>query len=318
MSKSNAFTASQELRVFPKSTMARGQPASIECLEIAGQVYAISRGVASVVSLEDDWFEDVADPLAVIETLKSGAGFKPDIFTFWQRVPDVELKYPFHVEWEEVAALPIASYDHWWNHQIKSRIRNLIRKAERQGLVVKESAYDDDFVRGMTAIFNEAPIRQGRKFWHYGKDFQTIKTQFARNIGRETMIGAYFENEMIGFIMMGDAGRYGVTTQIISAIKHRDKNTNNALIAKAVELCERKKLPYLVYLYWSDDSLAEFKRRCGFEKVRVPRYFVPLTPRGNLILKLGLHRGWKELLPKNVKASLKRLRSGWYGQAGGE
>ena len=106
MSKSNAFAASRELRVFPKSTMARGQPANIECLEIAGQVYAISRGVGTVVSLEDEWFEDVADPLAVIEVLKSSAGFKPDVFTFWQRDPDVELRYPFHVEWEEIAALP--------------------------------------------------------------------------------------------------------------------------------------------------------------------------------------------------------------------
>ena len=318
MSKSNALTAPQELKVFPKETMARGQPASIECLEISGQVYAISRGIGTLVSLEDDWFEDVADPLAVIETLKGSASFKPDIFSFWQRVPDVELRHPFHVEWEEIAALPVKSYDHWWNHQIKSRIRNLIRKAEKQGLTVKEATYDDDFVRGMTAIFNEAPIRQGRKFWHYGKDFQTVKRQFARNLKRESLIGAYYENEMIGFVMLGDAGRYGVTTQIISSIKHRDKSTNNALIAKAVELCERKKLPHLVYLYWSDDSLTEFKRRCGFEKVRVPRYFMPLTPKGRLVLKLGLHHGWKGLIPNNVKTSLKRLRSGWYGHGGGE
>jgi hypothetical protein len=114
--------------------------------------------------------------------------------------------------------------------------------------------------------------------------------------------------------MMGNAGRFGVTGQIISAIKHRDKSPSNALIAKAVDLCERNKLPYLVYLYWGDDSLAEFKRRCGFEKVAVPRYFVPLTQRGRLALKLGLHRGWKRLLPDQVKAPLKKLRGrlvGW-------
>ncbi len=266
MSKSNSLTTTQEMKVFTKETMVKGQPAKMDCMEIGGQIYAIARGPVTVVSLEDEWFEDVADPAAVVEALNESAGFKPDIFTFWQRLPDLEPKHSFHTEWEELAVLPIKSYDHWWNHQIKSRIRNQIRKAEKEGLVVKEAAYDDDFVRGMTAIFNEAPVRQGRKFWHYGKDFQTVKRQFSRYIHRENMIGAYYQNELIGFVMMGNAGRYGVTGQIISAIKHRDKSTNNALIAKAVELCEKRKLPYLVYLFWSGDSLTEFKRRCGFQK----------------------------------------------------
>src|SRR5262249_47490975 len=150
----------------------------------------------------------------------------------------------------------------------------------------------------MTAIFNETPVRQGRRFWHYGKDFHTVKTQFSRFIHREDIIGAYYQDELTGFIMMGSACRYAVTNQIISAIKHRDKFPNYALIAKAVELCERKRIPYLVYLFWTDDSLAEFKRRSGFVKTRVPRYFVPLTPKGRIALKLGLHRSWKTLLPK--------------------
>src|SRR5204862_6677384 len=157
---------------------------------------------------------------------------------------------------------------------------NLIRKCEKEGVEVRQTAFDDDFVRGMTAIFNEAPVRQGRRFWHYGKDFETIKRQFSRFLFREDMIAAYYRGEMIGFIMLGNAGHYGVTGQIISAIKHRDKSTNNVLIAKAVELCEKKKLPWLVYLFWSADSLAEFKRRCGFIKTRIPRYFVPPTTRG--------------------------------------
>ncbi len=108
-------------------------------------------------------------------------------------------------------------------------MRSQIRKAEKEGVVVRETRYDDDFVRGMTAIFNEAPVRQGRRFWHYGKDFETVKRQFSRYIHREHMIGAYYHDEMIGLIMLGNAGRFGITGQIISSIKHRDKATNNAL-----------------------------------------------------------------------------------------
>lgn len=313
MLDSSTSKSTPEPKVFAKEILIKGQPAQLECIEIGGQTYAITRGAIDMVSLEDEWYEDVRDPELAIKTLKNSRRFKPDIFTFWQRLPDIEPKYAFPIEWEEIAVLPIKSYDDWFNNQIKSRTRNQIRKADKEGIVVRETAYDDDFVRGMTAIFNESPVRQGKKFWHYGKDFETVKRQFSRFISREHMIGAYYKNELIGLIMMGNAGHYGLTGQIISTIKHRDKSTNNALIAKAVEVCEKKGLPHLVYLFWSEDSLAEFKRRCGFEKTRIPRYFVPLTQKGKLALKLGLHRGWKELLPKELKRSFKKLRSRWYG-----
>lgn len=308
---SNTLSLPSELRVFAKDTLVKGQPARIDCLDIDGQTFSISRGPANVVSLEDEWYEDVRDPQAVINSLREQRAVSADIFTFWQRLPDIEPRYAFQREWEAIAVLE-ANYDRWFNQVIKSRVRNQIRKAEKEGIVVRETAYDDDFVRGMTAIFNEAPVRQGRRFWHYGKDFDTVKRQFSRYIHREHMLGAYFNGEMIGFIMLGNAGSFGITGQIISSVKHRDKGTNNALIAKAVEVCEQAGLQHLVYLFWSEDSLSEFKRRCGFERTLVPRYYVPLTLRGEMALKAGAHKGWKAMVPAGLKSSLKRFRASWY------
>jgi hypothetical protein len=299
---------------FSKDTLTKGKPDQIRCIEIGGQTFSISRGPLTVVSLEDEWYEDLKDPQAVIEALKQAKDVGADLFTFWQRMPDVTPSHPYHQEQEEIAVLSITSYDHWWKDQIKSRVRNQIRKAEKEGILVKETSYDDEFVKGMTAIFNEAPIRQGRKFWHYGKDFETVKSQFSRYLFRERMIGAYYQGEMIGLMMLGNAGRFALTGQIISSLKHRDKSPNNALIAKAVEVCASQGLGYLIYLFWSDDSLAEFKRRCGFEKVTVPRYYVPLSWRGELALKTGAHHGWKAMLPKGLKRSLKRVRGMWYAR----
>lgn len=310
--------ANGELRLYSQDTLVKGQPARIDCVDVLGQRYALAHGLVKILGLEDDWYEDVRDPEAVIEKLRNSRGFKPDLFTFWQRLPETEPRFKFHIEWEEIAVLPIESYDHWFNRQIKSRVRNQIRKAEKEGISVKETAYDDEFVRGMTAIFNEVPVRQGRKFWHYGKDFETVKRQFSRYIHREDTIAAYYRGEMIGLLMLGNAGHFGLTGQIISAIKHRDKATNNLLIAKAVEVCAYKKLPYLCYLFWSGDSLAEFKRRCGFEALRVPRYYVPLTPKGRLALRMGAHRGWKGMIPDPLKSTLKRLRSRWYSMKGAD
>jgi hypothetical protein len=303
------------IRSFTKESLDNGKPVRIECLEVEGQTYSLSKGAATVLQLEDEWYDDVKNPRSVIAALKESRA-KADIFTFWQRLPDVEPRFDFYTEWESIAALPVKSFDHWWNKQIKSRTRNLIRKTEKSGVEVREACYDDAFVRGMTDIFNETPVRQGRRFWHYGKKFETVKRQFSRFLFREDLIGAYYRDELIGLVMLGNAGQYAVTGQIISKIQHRDKAINNALIAKAVEVCARRNLPYLVYLQWAGGSLAEFKRRCGFEETRVPRYYVPLTKRGRLILRLGLHRGWKELLPSPVKDRLKSLRSRWLGADG--
>lgn len=299
---------------FAKETLIKGSSAQIECFRIADQTFSITRGAITVARLEDEWYEDVNDPAAVVEFLRDNPQVRPDIFTFWQRLPDLTPKYPFHLEWDQIAAVPTRSYEDWFNHQIKSRVRTSIRKAEKEGVVVKETVYDDAFVHGMTEIFNEAPIRQGTRFWHYGKDFATVKRQFSRFVDREYMIGAYYKGEMIGFIMLGNAGSFGLTGQIISSIKHRDKATNNALIAKAVEVCEQRRLSHLVYLFWNDGSLTEFKRRCGFEQTAVPRYYVPLSLRGKLALSCGVHRGWRTLIPKPMKASLKRLRTVWHSR----
>jgi hypothetical protein len=303
-----------DLRVFAEDTLIKGQPARIDCVDIGGQTYSISRGPLTIVGLEDDWYEDVRDPEAVIAALRSHTGLTPDVFTFWQRLPDLQPRYAYHREAEQIAVLPITTYDDWLKNQIKGRTRNLIRKAEKEGIVVRETEYDDEFVKGMTAIFNEAPVRQGRPFWHYGKDEATVRQQFSRYIHREHMIGAYYQGEMIGLIMLGNAGRFGLTGQIISSLKHRDKATNNALMAKAVEVCASRGLGYLVYLFWSNDSLSEFKRRCGFEPVDAPRYFVPLTAKGRLGLKLGAHRGWSAMLPNKLRLQLKSLRAQYYAK----
>lgn len=305
--QTNVSSPQAPFRILTKDTLVKGRPAQLKCIEIAGQQYTVSSGPAKVVSLEDEWFEDVNDPDHVIQTLKS-SGLRADVFTFWQRVPASEPKYSYHLEWESLAVLPISTYDNWFNKQIKGTTRNMIRKSQKAGIQVRDCTFDDDFVRGMTEIFNETPVRQGRAFWHYGKDFETIKRQFSRYLYREDLIGAYNGNEFVGFVMLGNANKYGLLGQFLSKLTHRDKAINNALIAHTVQVCEKRNLPFLVYGYWGASSLGDFKHNSGFTEMKVPRYFVPLTAKGNLALKLQLHKGWKAALPAPVTNVLKTAR----------
>jgi len=280
-------------------------------MQIEGHEITIEGRFLKIARLAEEWYEDVNDPEGLRKRIVEEK-IKADILTFWQRIPETRPLYGYYLEWEYLAALPIKSYDHWWKRQIKSRTRGLVRKALKKGVVLKTCEYDDKFIQGMTDIFNETPIRQGKPFWHYGKDFNTIKRDFSRYLYRETLIGAFYGDELIGFIMLADAGRFALPGQIISKIKHRDKAPNNALIAKAVEICDERKIPYLIYFYWGDGSLSEFKRRCGFEKTGVPRYYIPITLKGAAALKMNLHHGPKNVLPQDTVNFLKKMRKKWY------
>jgi hypothetical protein len=306
------MTSKPATAVFAKETLIDGQPAQITCVDIHGQTFEIRRGVLTTIKLEDEWFEEVRDPQAAVDTLQNDDRFGADVFTFCQRLPHVVPRFPHAYELESIAAIEIDSYSRWWGKQIEGATRNQIRKSQKLGVEVRLCEFDDDFVRGMTAVFNETPVRQGRRFWHYGKDFETIKRQFSRSLFREELIGAFHQGELIGFAMVGKSRAFNDLGQIITKIEHREKCVTSALIAKAVELSCALQTPYLVYAFWTEDSLGQFKRRLGFREVKLPRYFVPLTAKGRLAMRTGAHRGLKQLLPAPVTSSLKRARSTFY------
>ena len=102
-------------------------------------------------------------------------------------------------------------------------------------------------------------------------------------------------------------------------IQHRDKAPTNAVIAQAVRSCAERGIPHLWYANFSyrnkqRDSLADFKRYNGFQKVSLPRYYVPLSAIGRMALHLGLHHSIADSIPEPVTAAYRRIRSLWYAR----
>ncbi len=261
-------------------------------------------------------FFDIDQPQAVIQHLMR---LRPraDLFTFWQRLPEVEPRFSFYLEWDNVAAIPISTYEHWLRNQIHQNTRNKVRKAAKRGVVVRVSDFSEDFIKGIVKIFAEVPIRQGRPFAHYGEDFEKVREEWSEDLDKSIFLGAYYEGDLIGFIKLLDAGRYFRTSGTLAMVDHRDKAPMNALIAQAVRVCEESHRPFLIYgkyIYGKkgQDSLTDFKRYNGFEMYRVPRYFVPLTILGSLALKSGLHKGVLETLPTGILQTFIRLRNRLY------
>ena len=279
---------------------------------VGGTPITVTGSWLKTAQLRDEWHHDVTEPAAFVSEL-SRSGLNADLFSFWQRPPGTEPRFNYYHEPDPIAVLPVSTYEHWLKKQLNSKTRNMLTKAEKKGVVVRPATFDDDFIRGMVAIFNESPIRQGKPFWHYGKDFDTVKREFSKYLFREELFGAYVDQELIGFIFLIDAGHIAMLGQIISMIKHRDKSPNNALIAKAVEVCAAHKVPFLAYASWpAPGSLRDFKKHNGFECVELPRYYVPLTLKGRLALKLKLHRGASARIPEGLLSRLKGFRTQFY------
>jgi len=269
-------------------------------------------------AVQDEEFvegEPVDNPELFVDALKQ-SGLRTDIFTFAQHLPDVTPKYEYHLEWDSAAAIPITTFQEWLEKRVEYDVRKALKKARKLGVVVKPVDFDDALVHGITGIYNESPVRQGRPFWHYQKDFETVKREKLTYLDRSAFIGAYYQEELIGFIKMVYVDRIASTFHVISQKKHSDKKPTNALIAKAVEICEQKGLTHLVYGNYfydhGDSSLTEFKRRNGFEEILVPRYYIPLTLKGRLFLKMGLHHGIKAALPRPVLRVVRTARSTFY------
>lgn len=282
-----------------------------QTVSVANKELVVTGILAKRARLRAEYYELIDDPSSFINELTE-SGIGADLFTFVQGAADTAPHFDYHLEWNSISVLPITTYENWWKNQIKDKTRNMVRKAQKKGLDIRLAPFDDDLVKGIRDIYNESPVRQGRKFGHYGKNFETIRRDHITFLERSQFIGAFYENDLIGFIKLVHGRNVSNLMQIISKMSHRDKAPTNALIAKAVEICAQKNVPNLHYGMWSRGGLGEFKIRHGFQRVDVPRYVVPLSLKGKLILKSRLHHHANEYIPESWIDSITSLRSKWY------
>jgi hypothetical protein len=256
------------------------------------------------------------NPDLVIMELKR-QGLNADIFTFAQKLPETQPRFKFPLEWDNLAVIPITSFADWWENRLPQETRKNVRRSAKRGLATRTAVFDEALVQGIKRIYDETPFRQGRRFWHYGKDIELVRRENSSYLDVCDFIGAYCQDELIGILKLVYAGNSASIMQIVSLNKHHDKRPTNALLAKAVEICEQRGMAYLIYgqyVYGKNDQspLTEFKRRNGFEQVLVPRYFIPLTMKGNIAMNLGLHRGLRTWLPRWLERWLLDLRAKSY------
>ena len=143
---------------------------------IEGKEIVVRGKFPRVARVRAEYYEYVKDPNVAVAELKS-AGPPADVFSFLQETNDRAPRPGFHHEFESISVVPITTFDNWWKKQINDKTRNMVRKAQKAGVELRPVEYNDEFVRGIVTIYNESPVRQGKPFAHYGKDFATIKAE---------------------------------------------------------------------------------------------------------------------------------------------
>jgi hypothetical protein len=264
----------------------------------------------------EQWLETpIKDPERCIKALKEERShdLHADIFTFCQKLPDIEPRFSYRLEWESIAAIPITTFKGWWEGLSQEGRKN-VRRSQKRGVLVKVQKLDQQLLEALVKLNNDSPMRQQRAYTHYGKTLEQVTKDQKAFLDRSDYICAYCEDELIGVVKLVYRGDIASILTFLSKVSHSDKRPANALMAKVVEICGEKKLSYVTFGLFNynnrrDTSLREFKIRNGFREVLVPRYYVPLTFKGVICMKLKLHQGFIALLPSDVITMLVTVRA---------
>src|SRR5579871_4205621 len=124
-----------------------------------GKEIRISGRWLRMAELEGDGYEFLDNPEPMIELLRR-CGTRIDLFTFMQRLPASTPKYSYLMEKDNLAAVPVSTFDNWWTKQVRPESRNRVRQAEKKCLTVREVPFGEELVKGICEIYNKSPIRQ--------------------------------------------------------------------------------------------------------------------------------------------------------------
>jgi hypothetical protein len=289
-------------------------------IKLCGRGIKIQGSLVRIARIDGEKFLFLDAPGPIIDGLHN-CGVRVDLFTFMPRLPATSPNHPYPMEMDNLAVLPISTFDHWWTKQIGFKARNKAKQAEKRGIVVREVPFDEILVRGIWEVYNECPVRQGIPFQHYGMNIEEVRKHAATFLDRSIFVGAFADEKLIGFIKLtvDETRTQAGLMHIVSMVGHKDKAPTNALIAQAVRSCAEREIPYLVYSNFAyikkeQSSLSEFKERNGFQRVDLPRYYVPLSSVGRIALRFGLHRPFVDRLPEPMVARLREFRKAWYNR----
>jgi hypothetical protein len=313
----------QDTMPVPRNTVEiriKGRWVAVPVVELNGKEL-LAKGTwlrMATIRSEEMMENELEDPEPYIQKLKADGNrvLKADIFTFPQKLPATQPKYSYPMEWESVAVAHSISFQNWWD-SLPQETRKNVRRSQKRGVTITIKEFNEELIQGIRAVNDESPLRQGMQNAYFGKSSEETRKLYGEFVGRCDFICAFLGDALIGFLHLVYRRDVASILNLTTKRSHFDARPANALVAKAVQICELRSIPYLTYGLYNygnkgDSPLREFKIRNGFKEVLVPRYYVPLTLWGNLCMRAKLHRGLIGILPRPVITAGLSVRTAWY------
>ncbi len=93
-------------------------------MKLCDKDVTIQGRVVRVARLDGEKYTFPDDPEEVVRDLRR-CGTRVDVFTFLQKTARrTSAAYPYPFEMDNLAVLPVSTFENWWNNQIRSYPRN--------------------------------------------------------------------------------------------------------------------------------------------------------------------------------------------------
>src|SRR5215472_13707556 len=95
-----------------------------EPMEVCGREIRIRGKVIRIAFLDGEGYQFLQDPEAALKSLRE-SGTRIDLFTFIQKLSDASPNYGYFMEWDNMAAMRVSTFDDWMTNQIGPKVRNM-------------------------------------------------------------------------------------------------------------------------------------------------------------------------------------------------
>ena len=130
-------------------------------LSVCDRNFKVEGRLVRIARLDGEPYTFLEKPEMALDGLRHSRS-RIDLFTFVERLPESVPKYAYPWEWDNLAVLPISSFDTWWRTQIRNKTRNMVRLAEKKGITVREVPFDNVLYRGSPRSTTKPPcVKEG-------------------------------------------------------------------------------------------------------------------------------------------------------------
>ena len=89
-------------------------------MNVRSKDITVERGLIRIGRLAAEKYEFLDEPGATIDALRR-SGVRIDLFTFMQNLSQPSPQYDYPLEWDNLAAVPVSTFEHWWTKQINGK-----------------------------------------------------------------------------------------------------------------------------------------------------------------------------------------------------